>query len=131
MDWLSRTIARFIDFLFMDNPQGTAMGALGGTVGIFVVRALRPLLAQQSIVDFEAVHPLLFICAGVFFANLGRAMRGFALPTVLETRIRIIREEFRARRIPREEAQRLYKELLEEAITSVVAKAKPGGPASV
>lgn len=130
MDWLSRAIARFIDFLFMDNPQGTAMGALGGIVAVFLVRLFRPLLGQQEVIDVEGVHPLLFVCTGVFLANLGRAMRGFSLPAVLEARIQLIREEFRSRRIPREEAQRLYKELLEEAIATVAAKTGPGGPAS-
>lgn len=130
MDSLSRICARFIDFLFMDNPQGTAMGALGGVVVIFLTRLFRPLLEQQNVIDVDGVNPLLFVAAGVFVANLGRAMRGFSLPAVLEARIQLIREEYRSRRIPREEAQRLYKELLEEAISTVAAKAGPGGPAS-
>lgn len=117
---VTRYLARFIDFLFLDNPQGTAMGALGGAVAMFFVRAFQPVLQKQDLVDLLGVPPFLYLCVGVFLANYARYRRGNALPAPVEARLIALRKEIRAGRLPSTEAQRLYRELLEETMASVL-----------
>ena len=121
MELVTRYVTRFVDFLFLDNPTGTAVGALGGSMLILLVQMFRPLLQNQNVVDPLGVHPVLYICVGVLVTNYRRYRRGAVLPAPLEARLRLIRAEFRAGRIPREEAERLYRQLLEDTVATITA----------
>lgn len=125
MDWLTKALGRYIDIVFVDNPIGTSMGALGGAILVLLTRLLAPLLRRMTVIDVLAPHPILYICLGIFSANLKRFIRGDSLPAALEARLRLIRDELRAKRISKREAQALYKELLEEAVAEVVRQRAP------
>src|ERR1041385_7643032 len=98
MDLVTRYISRSIDFVFLDNPHGTAMGALGGATLLFISQVFAPSLAQQQIVDFTHTHPLLFIAAGAFVANVTRFARMHPLPEPIPARLPFLRHEDRAKR---------------------------------
>ncbi len=115
IDGLTRTVSRFVDFLFLDNPFATAMGALGGVFALFAVKIFRPTLEQLATVDLVHIHPILFICAGVFLANIPRAIRGDALPVDVEQRLLFIRYQIRERSISSIDGQRMYAEIVEDA----------------
>src|ERR1044072_347755 len=119
---VTRVLARMLDLLALDNPRGTAIGALGGSFAIFLVQLCLPLLERQRVIDPLHTPWILYIGAGIFAANVARSLRRDVLPQHLETQIKLIALGVKTRRIPPEVAGRMYRELVEYALAHIDAE---------
>jgi len=127
-DIITRHLTRSIDLLFLDNPQGTAMGVLLGAVLILLSKITSPLLARQHAITLVDVHPLYFVALGVFLTNLPRLLKGATLPAPIEAKLQYIRKEIRAGGLNRRDAQVMYKELVEQTLINPPEEPpNPGG----
>lgn len=97
------------------------MGVLFGSFMLFLTKVFAPTLSKQHIVDFSRVAPYMFLLVGLFIFNLPRFFRGEQLPRTAEARLKLVRQEFRAKRLTREEAHALHKKILEEELTALLA----------
>ncbi len=127
-DAITALLGRAIDFLFVDDRRGTSMGILFGGVVLFLTKVFAPALKQQTVVDFADIPGYLFIIVGVFLFNIPRFFRASPLPQSAEARLKMMRNELRAKRISREEAHAMYKKVLEEELTALLAERQLNPP---
>jgi len=124
-EWATRILGRLLDLLALDNPRGTAVGALGGSFALFVVYLCRPVIERQQIIDPFHVPEVLYICAGIFIANLTRAFRRSALPEHIEMQIQLIVLGVKTHRLSAETAGEMYRALVRNIL------AQHGAPTGV
>lgn len=104
---------------------------MGDTAKVFA-----PVLQHQAVVDFKTVPSYLFLVVGIFVFNLPRFVRSEPLPRTAEARLKVVRTELRAKRLTRDEAHALYKQVLEEELANLLTERqlqpkpprKPKGP---
>ncbi len=121
-DTATATLGRAIDFLFVEDRPATSMGGLFGAFVLFLTKVFDPIIRQQHITDFSRIPPYLFVIVGIFLFNLPRFFRGDLLPRHAEARLKIVREELRAKRLSREEGHTLYKRVLEEELIALLGE---------
>jgi hypothetical protein len=126
-DSFTSWVSRAVDFVFVDDRRASSMGVLFGAVMLFLTKVFAPALSRQQIVDFTKIAPYLYLLVGLFVFNVPRFFRGEQLPRSAEARLKLVRQEFRAKRLTREEAHALHKKILEEELTALLADRQGGG----
>jgi hypothetical protein len=128
-DAFTSLIGRAIDFVFVDDRRASSMGILFGAVVVFFSKVFAPLLSRQHVVDFSKAPPYLYLVVGLFLFNVPRFFRGEQLPASAVARLKLVRQELRAKRLTREEAHNLHKRILEEELAALIAdRLKPPKP---
>ncbi|HEY0140663.1 MAG TPA: hypothetical protein VGF48_07195 [Thermoanaerobaculia bacterium] len=124
-DAVTAVLGRAVDFMFVDDRKATSMGLLFGAFVLMLSKLFSPVLRKQEVVDFDAVPAYLMVIAGAFLFNLPRFFRGDTLPQSADDRLKVVRAELRANRLTREEGHALYKKVLEEELTAMLAQRNP------
>jgi hypothetical protein len=127
-DAVTAMLGRAVDFLFVDDRKATSMGILFGAVVLFLSKLFAPALARQSVIEVATIPAYLFLLVGVFLFNVPRFFRGDSLPRSADDRLKVVRAELRAKRLTREEGHALYKKVLEEELTAMLAQRNPPSP---
>lgn len=89
---LTASVSRAVDILFVQNPRGSSLGALGGVVVHGVLKIFAPAPGQaKALFDASGLNIFYFVAAGVFSFNIPLLFLRRRLPTEIEDGFEAIR----------------------------------------
>jgi len=96
-DTFTALLHKAADILFVQNPQGTSLGAFGGVAADGAVRFFRPWFTQwKHVIDIDGMNALHWVAIGIVCLNIPALFRRRRLPDEIEnaiTSIRLARRE--------------------------------------
>lgn len=112
----------------MQNPTGSALGVLFGTLLHAVSLIFAPALARITFLDFTRVYAIYYILFGMFAFNLRTYFRRRQFSPEIERAFDVIREARRSGNIGELEAKIEYRKLIQkvlEEVTLTSGKSEP------
>jgi hypothetical protein len=117
-DFLTRLSKQVLDILLLSNPFRTSMGLLFGVILWGFMPAFSPVIKEVTRLDFSSVHPVAWVCFGVFTINLKALLFKRKIPRRAEETLALI-EEARKAGISDLEIKQKYKFLIQKYADNV------------
>jgi len=118
-DSASAFVKRATDILFIQNPTGSALGVLFGTVlhGLSLVFA--PELAKITFLDFNRVYAVYYVLLGMFVFNLRSYFRRRELSPEIERAFETIKLARKSGNMGELEAKIEYRKLIQKVLEEI------------
>jgi len=117
-DLLTRLSKRVLDILLLSNPFRTSMGLLLGVILWGFMPVFSPAIKEATRLDFSSIHPVAWVCFGVFAVNLKALLFKRKIPKRAEETLALI-EEARKAGITDLEIKQKYRLLIQKYTDNV------------
>jgi hypothetical protein len=124
-DSASAFVKRATDILFIQNPKGTAMGVLFGSILHGLSQILAPVLASISFLDFNRVYAIYYVLFGMFVFNIRSFFRRRDFSPEIEKAFDAIREARKSGNMGELEAKIEYRKLIQKVLEEVTVNVPP------
>lgn len=125
-DVLSDTVNRSINFLLVNHPTRTSLGAVLGLVLEFLSKVFSPILNRISTINLSIINPWEYVIVGIFLMHLKTFYEAFTKKTYLseneERAFEAIRIGVKEGKITEWEAKNMYLKLCEKVLANVELK---------
>lgn len=129
IDTVTAVIKKSIDFLFIYNPKGTALGILLGAVIFILLHVFFPLLDGIKWLNIKYLDAYGCIIVGIFLMNSPYIFKEkVVLPDDFEQALKAVKIADKNRALSKEQKALRYRMICDMAIRKININTNPNGP---